>query len=167
MGLDISYYADTRPDPDADMNDWQNVARASVESHHIAQADGIEHGALFRFDKEKSGSFRAGSYSSYGTFRDELAKLAGYPEGEETDFGHRHAAAAWQGLVEPSAPFYPMINFSDCEGVIGPETSARLAQDFAAHQAKADEIGGWFAELYGIFRKAFEAVAGNGFVEFH
>jgi hypothetical protein len=154
MGLDISAYVNATPAPDANPNDFDSVARASVESAHVAQADGIEHGALFTFDKEIR--FRAGSYSGYNRFREELAGLVGYvPQ------------AAWSGQVSEESPFYPMVNFSDCEGTLGPQTCARLAKDFADHQDKADEIGGYFAEAYSQWRRAFEEVAGNGFVSFH
>ena len=169
MGLDISAYVNATRAPDANPDDWDSVARASVIPEFAAAADGIEHGELFTFDKQIC--FRAGSYSGYGQFRDELAALAGYPAYEMADGDerrHPHAASAWFGQVPEDAPFFPLINFSDCEGTIGPQTSARLAEHFAAHQAKADEHpDSYFREKYAVWRSAFEAVAGNGFVDFH
>ena len=62
----------------------------------------------------------------------ELATLAGYAGADD----------AWE---RTDGPFWELINFSDCEGVIGPKTSAKLAGDFAAFQEKADaHHGQWF-----------------------
>jgi hypothetical protein len=166
MGLDVTWYRGCTPAPDADPNDWENVARASVVPEFASRADGIEHGALFTF--EKSGGFRAGSYSGYNEWREGLAKLAGYPALEIAgdDLRKPHCRAAWAGEVEEGAPFFPLVDFSDCEVTIGPQTSARLAKDFADHQAKAGERG-WFAEQYAKWRNAFEQAAHGGFVDFH
>ena len=65
-----------------------------------------------------------------------------------------------------ATPFYELINFSDCEGFIGPKTSAKLAKDFAAWQEKAGERG-WFSEKYAQWRAAFELAANGGVVQFH
>jgi hypothetical protein len=167
MGLGITWYRGCSPAPDADPDDWENVARASVVPEFASCADGIEHGGLFTF--EKSGGFRAGSYSGYNDWREELAKLAGYPALEDAGGEHRkpHSSAAWVGAVAEDAPFLPLVDFSDCEGTIGPQTSARLAKDFAAHQTKADRIGGYFAEKYTQWRNAFEQAQHGGFVDFH
>lgn len=165
MGLDISFYCNVKAAPDADPDDL-SIAEARVIPEFADRADGIQHGTLFTFGD--SGSFRAGSYSGYGAFREELAKLAGYPAKAMAGCEHEHAAAAWQGAVADSSAFFPMVDFSDCEGTIGPQTSARLAKDFADYQAKADaHPDSWFREKYAEWRTAFEAVAGNGFVSFH
>ena len=112
--------------------------------------------------------FRAGSYSGYNAWRDELAKIAGYPSVALNEYGvtrYSHAAGAW---AESSGPFWEMINFSDCEGTIGPEISRKLAEDFAAfdEKAKASEIG-WFYETYQKWREAFEMASDAGAVDFH
>ena len=61
-----------------------------------------------------------------------------------------------------------MINFSDCEGVIGPKTSAKLAKDFAEFQAQADaHPDDWFRDLYTTWRRAFELASDDGAVGFH
>lgn len=159
MGLDISYYTNTKAVPDAERDDDgypvdSGCVLAYVNPDFADHADSIEHEAIYSYDD--SGSFRAGSYGGYNAWRDELATLAGFPS----------ASQVWE-KADYDGPFEPLINFSDCEGIIGPETSARLARDFAEHQPKADAIGGYFAEKYADWRAAFEAVAGNGFVDFH
>jgi len=72
-------------------------------------------------------------------------------------------------------PFVELINFSDCEGEIGPIVAAKLAKDFAEHQEKArtyvplhndpDEPDWWF-NLYKDWRKAFEMASDGGSVCF-
>lgn len=110
-------------------------------------------------------SFRAGSYSGYGQWRERLAQFAGYPkaafEGEEPS----HLVGAW---MSPYGPFHELLNFSDCEGAIGPAASARLAFDFASHQARADASPDErFRHLYAEWRQAFELAALGGAVHFH
>ena len=161
MGLDISYYPHAKLAQDAELDesgfpvDYDRYIVPTIISDFAAQADDIQE-KPYEFDIEKSGGFAAGSYGGYNWWRNELAKMA----------GHASAEAAWE-KNDLEEPFGPLINFADNEGTIGPKTSAELAKDFADHQAKADEIGGVFAERYRDWRIAFEAVADNGFVAFH
>lgn len=110
----------------------------------------------------KSIRFAAGSYGGYNRWREELSKAAlGVPP-----------ERVW---ANPGAytdkPFYELINFSDCEGVIGPEVSAKLSHDFQEHRddvratmaAEAD----WWAEKYDKWQQAFELASGDGLVCFH
>ena len=114
--------------------------------------------------------FRAGSYSGYNHWREKLAEIAGYPSIETDRFGSglkemRHDAGAREA---GSGPFYELIWFSDCEGIIGPITSAKLARDFADFQAKADAVeDDYWREKYGKWRQAFEMAAEEGAVDFH
>ena len=84
--------------------------------------------------------------------------------------GHESAKAAWANGAQ-GRPFFELIHFSDCEGIIGPKISAKLAKDFADNQAKADvyrvDEASWFREKYSDWRRAFEMAADNGAVEFH
>jgi len=113
--------------------------------------------------------FRAGSYSSYSAWREQLAILAGYPEGtsREEDREFRHSLSAWNNAEKTKGlPFWELIDFSDCEGTIGPVVSAKLAKDFAEQQPKADAIGGYFLEKYNQWRHAFELASDGGAVVF-
>lgn len=166
MGLDITAYRQLQG-PVSQDQDEDGPWLSATDSAFIARTDGLEEGAYASAAEEFD--FRAGSYGGYNQWRDELAKLAGYPAmrhapsyGPPRDL---HAASAWQA---DSGPFWELINFSDCEGTIGPKTSAKLAADFAAHQEKADaHAEGWFRELYAKWRKAFEMAADGGAVSFH
>lgn len=65
-------------------------------------------------------------------------------------------------------PFIELINFTDCDGAIGPLVAAKLAADFDAHAeaAKASSYPG-FWRLYDDFRIAFHLAADSGAVHFH
>lgn len=71
------------------------------------------------------------------------------------------------------APFFELINFSDCEGTIGPVAAAELARDFQEQREKVrpqlEALGadGWFASQYDRWAVAFDMAAGRGLVEFH
>ena len=162
MGLDITAYCclQETSDPDA-------TYLGSQPKEFVARTDGLAEG---RYAASRSLHFRAGSYSGYNRWRDELAKLAGYKAvwhkapydktGEES-----HAAGAWEAA---EGPFWELINFSDCEGFIGPKTSAKLALDFAEFQPKADAVEDpWFRDLYARWREAFEVASNGGAVDFH
>ena len=110
---------------------------------------------------DESFDFRAGSYCGYSSWRDWLAGL--------TDYGS--AKAVWED-PNASGPFVELINFSDCEGVIGPVVAAKLAKDFSDYQEKAEEQASdgpysYNLEIYRSWRKAFEMAAASGAIEFH
>lgn len=144
-----------------------DVRLINVNRDFPSRSDELKDGACFTSDKAYG--FRAGSYSGYNWWREELAKLAGYPLVEYHDgirAGQmRHDAGAWKST---GGPFWELILFSDCEGCVGPKTSDKLAKDFADFQERADkhEDDRWRA-LYAEWRKAFEMASQNGLVDFH
>jgi hypothetical protein len=137
------------------------------------RAGEIDDEGIYRATEEFG--FRAGSYSGYNEWRDQLAALVGHPSekhvvaaSEHLMLGDRwsHAASVWNNPAP--GPFMELINFSDCEGTIGTTVSAKLAKDFADWQEKADaHEDEWFREKYADWRKAFEMAADNGCVVFH
>jgi peptidoglycan/xylan/chitin deacetylase (PgdA/CDA1 family) len=110
----------------------------------------------------------SGGYGRYNNWRDQLAQMAGYPATEHEQYGiikWRHDAGAW---AANSGPFWEMINFSDCEGVIGASVSAKLAKDFADFQGAVDlHEDECFREKYAEWREVFEMAADGGAVRFH
>lgn len=177
MGLDITAYSKVEK-LDANVNDngypVSNTTDeevdyscvAYVNEHFPHRADDIEDGAVY--DCDDSFGFRAGSYSGYSGWREELAKLAGYPAASIERYGEqrfRHDVGAW---AASDGPFWEMIMFSDCEGVIGTSVCSKLAKDFADFDGRAKNIGNeWFYNLYQQWHKAFELASNNGFVDFH
>lgn len=178
MGLDITAYSgikklDSVFDDDGEPIDQETLEpveydmRACVNPDFPGRADGVEDGAYYAADD--SFGFCAGAYSGYNRWRNELARLAGYPEDVVVSHGvakKTHCASCWRGQ---DGPFSELINFSDCEGVIGSVVSMKLAKDFAEFQEKAEifDSGPWFKGLYSSWRKAFELAANNGAVRFH
>lgn len=169
MGLDISYYRrvslapDAKVDSDGCPEDWDNHTRVYLNDAFPGRADDITDRAIYK--TEDGDGFRAGSYGSYNDWREWLAKLAGYAAVPTSDARHQHSDGAG---VAGAGPFYELIHFSDCEGVIGAQVSAKLAKDFADFQERADASdSGWFAAKYAEWRKAFETAADGGFVDFH
>lgn len=180
MGLDITAYRNLRKIDavfDVDGEPIDPITREPIDYSLKAYAnndfpgrdEGLEDRAIY--SAEDSMGFRAGSYSGYNAWREELAKLAGYTAADYTIYEQtkkRHDAGAW---ASTSGPFWELINFSDCEGVIGPVVSAKLAKDFAefddnarAHSTARED---WFYPVYQDFRQAFEMAADKGAVDFH
>jgi hypothetical protein len=185
MGLDITAYCvckDLGPAQEGIDNDprWdeENVTYVFVEPHFVQRADGLSDRHFYSY--EDSLSFRAGSYGGYSAWRNLLAQFAGYPkcqprERDELypDFQAASREAnpyAWGAFEQEKeeGPFYELINMSDCEGVIGPKTSAKLAKDFHDHLQRArEELKDYDLSRYEYWMQAFEMASRDGFVKFH
>jgi len=112
--------------------------------------------------------FRAGSYSGYNSWRRALCEaIHGVSDVE-----------FWKNEENFSGqPFYELINFSDCEGQIGPEVSEKLYQDFMDTEnekkfldyCKAKFETEYLEEFYQAnwedFKKAFEIARQGGLVQ--
>lgn len=120
-----------------------------LENHpdFAARGDGIEPG-WYKCSKlfPSTGSIRW-SYSGYGRWREELARFA-HPDldiseylasdGNDYDNGyaktHPYSTAIWNCKLTTGA-FVELINFSDCEGFLGPQTCAKLYNDFKTYES--------------------------------
>lgn len=72
-------------------------------------------------------SFRAGSYSGYNQFRKLLSLAANGISDSDV----------WESAdASTSLPFYYLINFSDCEGTIGPSIAELLWDQFTTHRSR-------------------------------
>lgn len=110
-------------------------------------------------------SFRAGSYTAYSAWRETLARVAGYGVSNNV----------WENGLK--GPFTELINFSDCEGTIGPVVSKKLYDDFTTNEKKLTlavhledhvpfGIDSWLA-VYKEFIEAFRLASEDGAVQFH
>jgi len=130
------------------------------------------------YEGELSDAHFGCGYGRYGVFREMLAQLAGYapknteePKPGENDFmgrlyafHHPHFVAT---LNSDGGPFYELINFSDCEGYIGPECCKKLADDFESFSDAADNHDNeWFKEKYFDMKRLFLDGSQSGYVRF-
>lgn len=170
MGLDVTFYQGLKPLNAVRGEDGEPVDEFTktpsdldgvflMYNPHYQRHDGLFLDRLYSYEDEDGLSH---SYSGYGHWREQLARFAGWPLHSEEGC---HAGSAWHA---ESGPFWELICFSDCEGTIGPVTSAKIAKDFAAYQRKAnlheDES---FRERYALWREGFELAANGGAVVFH
>lgn len=163
MGLDITAYESVdfvRPRVDGEEEREGEIYLYS-DDHFRDRADGLADGIYQIAGKHLH--VRAGSYSGYNEWRDQLARMIGTT-----------ADRVFAGDDKP-IDFYELINFSDCEGFIGPKTCAKLAADFAKHHDRAVQHGKSFNDMdywigkYHQWSDAFALAAsmGKGIVEFH
>ena len=172
MGLDITAYEHFEMmDIDTSQMDDDQIDDLYDEYTHVYpsfldQADGIPEGWAKTWGEQRS--FRAGSYFGYNHWRRTLCEMA---HGIDPDVLWENEAD-WKGKA-----FFEQINFSDAEGVIGPKTCAKLAQDYRNNREKAmawaasQEVdprwNDYFGSLYDTWMEAFELAANTGFVKFH
>lgn len=173
MGLDITAYEqaeiiETLPDIETwgekyYFNDEISYLTDYIHSQqeypeHLAGI--VEHGV---YRCKETYDFRAGGYGAYNHWREVLSKL----------ILHIEPRVIWNSPDEyRNQPFFWLINFTDCDGIIGTEKCQILAADFQKWQEAAENYTdtddhGWFLETYKRFRRAFEMAAENGYVEFH
>lgn len=161
MGLDVLYCRHVEPISAEEAKRREEAgglcARYSVtDERFLPRLAGLEAEFVAPADGEEFQSFRAGSYGAYTQWRDRLSMvmLGAIPD------------EVWQqpALFE-EMPFYPLIDFSDCEGCIGPKVSARLAGDFVANSSRFAEhplVGAFSVKTYENFMAAFLAAGGSG-----
>lgn len=192
MGLDISAYRKLRYEPnpkfddDGNLDDWRS--QIVFKSEHLtdqerdfpgravdllpmifggSQAREMQH--LILVEKpivctyQESYGWRAGSYSGYSTWRDWLAKFGGWTSAKD----------CWES-DRTSGPFYELICFSDCEGILGQVVCEKLLKDFRAYNQMAiAEIAAnssnieYYAGLYAEWIKGLEMAADGGCLAFH
>lgn len=147
MGLNIRAYSNIKPSQDEEdgirvmVNDFFNV-------------HGDLHNGYYE-TKDPVVSYRAGSCSTYGVFREKLAVMAGYQNVRE----------AWN---KDAGPFWEMINFSDVEGAIGEKVCEKLYHDFVVYEdvAKRD-LSRFDFEAYLKFKELFEKGRHKGCVTYN
>lgn len=170
MGLDITAYSKIKAEPngfdtDGDLIDWDNHFTIYINPHFQAQSEGLQEKTAYSYDE--SHGFRAGSYSGYNGWREQLAKMAGYPAVEVERYGRKdfhHDAGAFAAT---SGPFWELINFSDCEGALGEAVCKKLLIDFNQFASEAEKDDSYFKDRYQDWYKAIRLGADGGCVCFH
>ena len=175
MGLDISYASKINFESRSISGEGDNLYLYPNDSL-LDQSEGIQSGEYTC--EGIQGSFRAGSYSGYSNWRRTLSKMIGW----EIEDLWLHVGTLVQrnenlndvlnesDELKVDIPFVELLNFSDCEGFIGPKTSAKLYLDFLEWNEKAKVSdpfkGGYFYETYKEWTKAFEVASDGGCVIF-
>ena len=119
----------------------------------------MDNGDYYKTEGSEEYDFRAGSYSSYGDFRREIAET----------FLNSTPVKVWSSPQSyEGQPFYELVDFSDCEGVIGPEVCAKLHKDFVDGRKKfVEEVqSDWSVERYDTWTKALEIAKEDGVIIF-
>lgn len=170
-GLDVTAYENLAivPSPIFD-EDGEPIGQKQVKLEPVGFVErfaGLSAGDVYRYDS--SFGFRAGSYSGYSYWRNELAKLAGYEKTPYTSFNGktelRYDATVWN---IKKGPFWELIDFSDAEGIIGPIVCKRVLKDFDQYQSAASKHPDeYFRTSYMDWMKAFSMCANNGAIVFH
>lgn len=167
--LDVLYNGDGRPVDPTTREPVENYMHVVENSDFPGRSEGLEDRACYTYAEAQHVLSR--SYGGYNIWREAMAKLAGYPSYERVKRGVRevsHAAAAWNGLVEPGAPFYELVNFADNEGVIGPVVAAKLLRDFDDFDERAKAITEVdFYACYRDMRRGLGFAADGGALRFH
>ena len=160
MGLDI--YAISQIKKSVEETDL------SVYDNGFNRISGLEPGFYEKTNETTEHQFRAGSYSSYNWFRNQLSLCI---FGQSSD-------KIWENPdVFVGRPFYELIDFSDCDGFFGPEASEKLHQDFVNNRQNIvkycvekyidnDDTYDYIVETYDNFTTAFELGKQTGLVQF-
>jgi hypothetical protein len=157
MGLDIVAYTGLKK-----VEAEENI---QVAHDQFGYSSDLEKGW---YDCDDSFHFRAGSYSGYNTWRRALCQaIHGV---SDTQFWKKAENFIGQ-------PFYELINFSDCEGQIGPKISEKLYQDFTNPEneekflyycnqnLETEMLREFYLENWEDFKKAFQMARHNGLVQ--
>ena len=130
------------------------------------KCEDMEGGKYAETDETTEHHFRAGSYSGYNRFRKLLSKGVA-----DVDVD-----TLWENEAQyKDSPMFEMINFSDCEGILGTGVCQKLYPQFVDNRVKFEnylksEFGQdvntviWEMETYDNFTEAFKLGSQNGIV---
>jgi hypothetical protein len=162
MGLDI--FAIEKAARVADYDEKTDLLEEGLDEEQLVRVKVNE--AFKSHDHITDGIYRwegrtaefGSSYGTYGGFRSDLCLLAHgvFPQ------------IVWNNpdLYE-GGDFYELINFSDCEGVIGPTTAGKLLTDFKKHRERYFEQNNeWDCERYDDWIKALDISSNDGLLIF-
>lgn len=161
MGLDITAYEAVEllpPHPHTEeCSDTGHILAFVTVPSFNQSLRGLEEHRCYRSVGETY-SFRAGSYSGYNRWREDLCRLV---------FGGISIDDFW--VVGPDhyrhKPFFELLYFSDCEGTIGPEACVDLFHDFRRYEDSFRES--MSATQYFDWLHAFDLASIDGCVRFH
>lgn len=124
MGLDMVAYSKIVRSEDQSDEGGYNGIRIWRDSFGYCE---LEEGKWESTRASRIHTFRVGSYSSYNQFRDDLCRAI-------HGVSSHHVYENLEDYV--GKPFIGLINFSDCDGMIGPEISSILYRDFVDNRER-------------------------------
>lgn len=128
------------------------------------QADDLVRDEVYSY--EEQWDFLHLSYGYYNRFRNELAKLAGYPEAEKSDDEYTNKYPFAQSAFKAeSGLLWDLINFSDCEGEIGAKTCQKILDDLNVLRPRIFELPQEFQGYFKDLIEGFAFVNGDGFIQ--
>ena len=147
MGLDIVAYSKLEKEPKKEIKEALDKMLSNRFGKEVIEvipgdsnpmAQDLTQGSWLATNETEEHHFRAGSYSTYNQFRDHLSNaLLGVPPSsvweDETSFEGKAG--------------YEMINFSDCQGVIGWTEAGKLYNDLVANREK---FRNYLCEFYDV-----------------
>lgn len=165
MGLDITAYKNIKKlgscELYEDYEDQFDEDKTLYITHNNKDfprmMNGIETNDVYSY--EDTYNFRAGTYSGYNRWREWLSKM----------MIRVSPKRVWDyPLRLKDKPFYPLINFTDCDGIIDPDMCKKLHKDFTDNYEKIveDSYSRFNVDLYINWFKAFEFASQNGCLVF-
>lgn len=156
MGLDITAYSNLNKELQRENMDVDEAYEHNWTYFYIHNdQDCYQHIDVddsYFYSYEYCENMRAGSYGGYNSWRSTLRQLSSQLPIDNNGY----------------YPFYELINYSDCEGVIGTMCSTKLAKDFNDYEEQAClYLEGYNLSKYYEWKKMFELASNNGAVKFH
>lgn len=167
MGLDITAYS-RLSHVGKHTDDWCQEYEAHVQAfaydsfpesfrgipilgtREVGSSTFVEGGCYAFTAQTKTHDFRAGSYSGYNQWRDDLRRQ-------------------FNPGTDPYGPFYELIWFADNEGSIGPDAARDLLADFRGYADRYQPDGqyaDYFRRKYQDWMLACELAADGGLISF-
>lgn len=167
MGLDITVYTKLKKitkKKRIEDGDWDVHVTRSAHPE-IERSLDVEVGYYEYDEGSEYFGFRAGPYSGYNQFRELLCEAI-------LDVKPKMVWERSENYVDK--PFYEIINFSDCEGTMGPTVSKKLHNDFVTYREKFESFiknkfpfyDTHYMKVYDNFTTGFEMASKGGVLVF-
>lgn len=156
MGLNITAYSNIKKEVNRENMDLDECYENNWTYFYIhTDKDCYQHidiDSEYAYSYDDSVKMRAGSYGGYNSWRNLLREFS---KTLPVDADGYYA-------------FYELINYSDCEGVIGTMCSTKLYKDFSDYEEQANlYFQDYDLTKYMEWKTMFEFASNNGAVMFH
>ena len=173
MGLCISAYTNAKlvDKPSRDelgkIIEDANLTSIDIGNSKWVQADDLVMGQVYSFGKVYS-RFNI-SYGEFGAFRNELARVLGYPAVEGESERRKYLAGAWEQWDngEQDGELAALLNFADNQGEIGNKTCRKILSDLEKMSVTRNDLSEEDNERLILLMATFKHAADGGFVQFH